>query len=176
MLQKMYVFITIFIITIGIVLISIINTKCKNIKAILYKLDDDCVLIYLSPSCNYTKLLDISECPSDNIKTININIVTDSCITQCFTYKKNRYLIIIVLTILLSIYLYFKYTSNVYYYSINKELYTCPICLDDIIPFDNNAVKISYCHCSDEKPHLHEKCISAWLKKKSICPMCREEV
>ena len=181
MVQKKYVFITIFIITIGIVLTSIINTKCTNIQAILYNLDGDCMLIYLSTNCNYTKLIlynQIPECSSN--KTININILTDSCITQCFTYKKNQYLIIITLIILLSIYLYYYiYKAKIYYYySINKETYTCPICLDDIIPSEiyNDAVKISYCNCSDEKPPLHEKCISAWLKKKSICPICREQV
>lgn len=164
-----------------------INTRCKNIEAIIYNIYDDCILIYLTPTCNYTKKLDDYECKyiaENKITKININILTGSCISQCypiFSRIKIIYFCAISFIILLSIYMYYKYNSKIYYYyydATDSNSYICPICLDDIVPSEiyNNAVKISYCNCSSQKPPLHEKCISAWLKKKSICPICREQV
>lgn len=52
-------------------------------------------------------------------------------------------------------------------YEINTEL-ECPICLD------NNGNTIIKTECCNNQ--FHEKCITEWLKRKKICPICRNTI
>jgi hypothetical protein len=46
----------------------------------------------------------------------------------------------------------------------------CAICLDSIVPCSTGRVELSCAHT------FHLKCISKWIGKSHVCPLCRKKV
>jgi hypothetical protein len=158
--------------------------SCKDIKLILQDYVGNCTVKFVSNQCNITDTLSNNECyhylkyRQPIIKIYSV--ISDTCITKCdinnFNYKFAG-TILLVLDIYCGI-PYLLYTliqiKTKTYKFISDQIYTCPICLDHV--YQKDAVKITECKCSNEKPVMHEKCIYSWFAKNSTCPMCREIV
>jgi hypothetical protein len=163
--------------------------SCEDVKLLLYEYVGNCTFTFISDQCNITDSLNNNECyyylkyrqPIVKI----YSVISDTCITKCDInqfYYKFAGTILIVLDIYCGIpylfYVLIKSTAKLYkektFKFISNQIYTCPICLDPI--YQKDAVKITECKCSNEKPVMHEKCIYSWFAKNPTCPMCREIV
>ena len=75
----------------------------------------------------------------------------------------------------------FQLTKCFFYNRIDEnkeETFQCPICLEDMITYTKKqvcytSVVVTTVKC-DHKFHL--KCLTAWLRNKHTCPLCRCQI